>query len=56
MKIKAEQPDLALDWRLHTRALLTELLERGYLVTDFIYLPAKNPRSFYALSHGESTL
>jgi predicted GNAT superfamily acetyltransferase len=54
--IKAADPALALEWRLHTRRKFKDLFERGYLVTDFIYLPGKYPRSFYVLSHGESTL
>jgi hypothetical protein len=31
------------------------LFEQGYLVTDFVHLPGTHPRSFYVLSHGEST-
>ncbi len=54
--LKDAQPSLALQWRLHTRGLFETLFEHGYLVTDFIFLPAKYPRSFYVLSHGESTL
>lgn len=54
--MKAADPPLALEWRLHTRQLFEALFERGYLVTDFVYLPGSQPRSFYVLSHGESTL
>lgn len=54
--IKQARPDLALEWRLHTRALFEELFSQGYLVTDFVYLEGPHPRSFYVLSHGESTL
>lgn len=48
--------DLALEWRLHTRGLFERLFEEGYLVTDFVHLTGKYARSFYVLSHGESTL
>jgi len=54
--LKAADPALALEWRLHTRRLFEKLFERGYLVTDFVHLPGKFPRSFYVLSYGESTL
>lgn len=54
--IKAANPTLALEWRMHTRAIFERLFDAGYLVTDFIYLPGKYARSFYVLSHGESTL
>ncbi len=53
--IKAADPSLALRWRLHSRALFEDLFQRGYLVTDFIYLPGGQPRSFYVLTYGEST-
>ena len=55
LALKRDDPDLALDWRLHARALFEDLFARGYLVTDFAHLPGKHPRSFYVLSHGEST-
>jgi predicted GNAT superfamily acetyltransferase len=48
--------ELALAWRMHTRTLFEDLFSRGYLVTDFVFLPGTQPRSFYVLSHGESTL
>ncbi len=47
---------LALEWRLHIRTICEDLFARGYLVTDFVYVPGSQPRSFYVLSHGESTL
>lgn len=56
LSLKEADPDLAQDWRLHTRTLFEDLFSRGYLVTDFIYLPGQPARSFYVLSHGESTL
>lgn len=54
--LRTAAADLALEWRQHTRALFEDLFGRGYLVTDFVYLPGSSPRSFYVLSHGESTL
>ena len=54
--IKTADMDLALTWRLHTRALFEKLFELGYLVTDFIYMPGPSPRSFYVLIDGERTL
>lgn len=56
MGLKASNPNLALVWRNHSRSLFVNLFERGYIVTDFVYLPGMSPRSYYVLSHGESTL
>lgn len=55
---RLRQVDLSLAqaWREHTRHLFEELFALGYLVTDFVFLPGTHPRSFYVLSHGESTL
>jgi predicted GNAT superfamily acetyltransferase len=55
-RIKSVSTELGIAWRQHTRDYFEYLFNRGYLVTDFIYLPGKTPRSFYVLSHGESTL
>jgi predicted GNAT superfamily acetyltransferase len=54
--LKAADPALALNWRLHTRQLFSTLFALGYLVTDFIYLPGSQPRSYYVFSYGETTL
>jgi predicted GNAT superfamily acetyltransferase len=54
--LKEVNPSVALEWRLHTRAIFEELFERGYLVTDFVFLSGSHPRSFYVLTHGMSTL
>jgi len=54
--IKSADPTLAVEWRLHTRELFEDLFKAGYLVTDFVYLPGNQSRSYYVLSHGESTL
>jgi predicted GNAT superfamily acetyltransferase len=54
--LKTAQPDLGRIWREHSSQLFISLFNAGYLVTDFIHLPGSYPRSFYVLSHGESTL
>ena len=54
--LKAADLGLALEWRLHTRSVFEDLFARGYLVTDYVFLSGTQPRSFYVLSHGESTL
>lgn len=56
LSLKAADMQLALEWRLHTRAMFESLFEQGYLVTDFVFLAGSSPRSFYALSYGDSTL
>jgi predicted GNAT superfamily acetyltransferase len=53
--LKDENPQLALEWRLHIRTICEDLFSQGYLVTDFVHLPGTLPRSFYVFSHGEST-
>jgi predicted GNAT superfamily acetyltransferase len=54
--LKSADPGLARAWRMQTRHLFQALFEAGYLVTDFLFEPAIPARSFYVLSHGESTL
>ncbi len=54
--IKEFAADIALAWRLQTREIFEYLFTGGYLVTDFIFEQGPQPRSFYVLSHGESTL
>jgi predicted GNAT superfamily acetyltransferase len=44
---------LARDWRFFSRDVLESAFAAGYIVTDFIF---GDGRSFYVLSHGESTL
>lgn len=44
---------LARDWRFYTREVFENAFAAGYLVTDFVY---EQERSFYVLTHGESTL
>jgi predicted GNAT superfamily acetyltransferase len=53
--LMAAKPDLAHEWRLHTRSIFQDRFQAGYLVTDFIYLPGRQPRSYYVLSYGKST-
>jgi predicted GNAT superfamily acetyltransferase len=48
-------PELALEWRLQIRPFFQELFARGYLATDFIFLPGKPGRGYYVLTYGEST-
>jgi predicted GNAT superfamily acetyltransferase len=54
--LKQASPELALEWRLYVRAAFDLFFGHGYLVTDFVHLPGSAPRSYYVLSHGESTL
>ena len=54
LALKAANPAVALEWRLHTRHLFEALFERGYLATDFVHLPGMYGRSFYVLSYGEA--
>jgi predicted GNAT superfamily acetyltransferase len=56
LALKEADITLAKEWREYTRMLLEELFEKGYLVTDFVYLPGDIPRSYYVLTHGEGTL
>jgi predicted GNAT superfamily acetyltransferase len=44
---------LARDWRFYAREVFEEAFAAGYLVTDFIH---EEERSFYVLTHGETTL
>jgi len=53
--LKRAQPELALEWRMHTRGLFVNLFRQGYLITDFIHESSTPARSYYVLSFGEST-
>lgn len=55
MALKEADIELAKEWRKETRTLFEDLFKRGYLVTDFVYLPGDIPRSYYVMSHGEGT-
>lgn len=55
--LRARDPELGHAWREQTRSIFTEAFEAGYIVTDFVHLKGgPYPRSYYVLSHGESTL
>ena len=54
--LKEANFELAKEWRITTRSIFENLFRRGYLVTDFVYLPGNYPRSYYVFSHGEGTL
>lgn len=56
MALKADNSELALEWRLHTRQLFETLFNQGYLVTDFVHQKGSPSRSVYIFTHGESTL
>lgn len=55
-ELSAQAPELATDWRIHTRKIFSDLFAAGFLVTDFVHLAGSQPRSFYVLSYGDSTL
>jgi predicted GNAT superfamily acetyltransferase len=55
--LKSADFALARDWRFFTRELFETAFEKKYIVTDFITDRGEgNPRGFYVLTHGESTL
>lgn len=47
--VRAQNPSLALNWRLHTREIFQGLFKAGCQAADFIYLREPEPRSFYLL-------
>ena len=55
-ELKRGDVRLAREWRTHTRHVFEKLFDDGYLVTDFIYMPGAEPRSYYVMTHGEATL
>lgn len=52
-EIRRSDLALARDWRFYSREVFEKAFAAGYLVTDFVY---DQGRSFYVLTHGESTL
>lgn len=56
LALKDARIELAKEWRSTTRILFEGLFKLGYLVTDFVYLAEKFPRSYYVFSHGNGTL
>jgi predicted GNAT superfamily acetyltransferase len=55
-EIKAADIGLAVEWRLYSRKVFQLLFEKGYIVTDFVFLAGKHARAYYVLSYGESLL
>ena len=51
--LKAADLSLARDWRFYTREVFENAFAAGYLITDFVH---DKGRSFYVLTHGETTL
>ncbi|HUG35128.1 MAG TPA: GNAT family N-acetyltransferase [Anaerolineales bacterium] len=51
--LKTADFSLARDWRFFTREVFETAFAAGYIVTDFVF---DQGRSFYVLSHGETTL
>jgi predicted GNAT superfamily acetyltransferase len=57
LTLKKRDLGLAMAWRMHTREIFERAFEAGYLAVDFVHLRGETfPRSYYLLSHGESTL
>jgi predicted GNAT superfamily acetyltransferase len=54
--LKVADPDLAVVWSTHIKALFLDLFAQGYFVTDFVFFTGLLPRSFYVLCHGDVTL
>lgn len=55
--LKASDLPLAGAWRMFTRQFFEQAFQSGYIVTDFVFEPGPaRSRSFYVLTHGESTL
>lgn len=54
--LRSADQSIALEWRMSTRAIFENLFARGYLVSDFVHLRGASPRSYYVLTHGDSTL
>lgn len=53
LALKEANLALARDWRFYGREVFETAFAAGYLVTDFVH---EAGRSFYVLTHGESTL
>ena len=51
--LKAADLALARDWRFYAREVFEDAFAAGYLVTDFLL---DQGRSFYGMTHGETTL
>ncbi|MGD0750113.1 MAG: hypothetical protein ABSA23_01765 [Anaerolineales bacterium] len=53
LALKVADLPLARAWRFYSRAVFEDAFATGYLVTDFVH---DQDRSFYVLTHGETTL
>ena len=53
LTLKGADLSLARDWRFYSREVFENAFAAGYLVTDFVH---DKSRSFYVLTHGETTL
>lgn len=55
-RMKEADFSLAKEWRLHSRFLIEELFNSGFVVTDFVGMTdeAGNRRSFYLFTHQDS--
>ena len=51
--LKTNNISLGRDWRFYSREIFDNTFASGYLVTDFVH---DEGRSFYVLTHGDSTL
>lgn len=56
LALKANDLNLALEWRLHSRSIFEDLFKKGYLVTDFVHKHDYLSRSYYVLIYGDITL
>jgi predicted GNAT superfamily acetyltransferase len=54
-RIKRADLNLAIQWSSHLRSALPGLFGRGYIVTDFVFLPEDLPRCYYVLTNGDAT-
>ena len=48
--VKASDAELALNWRMHTRACFEHLFGKGFAVTGFIHRAGPRPRATYVLT------
>jgi predicted GNAT superfamily acetyltransferase len=56
-RLRKDNPDSALEWRLYSRSIFEDLFSEGYLITDYVQSTEENEKScYYVLSHGEATL
>jgi len=53
--VKRIDPELALAWRMQTRAIFQTAFASGFTVTDMLYDRGPTPRAFYVLHRTESS-